>query len=1721
MGRIERKAKNAKCKTKIQNSKLLNFKLWFCALRSQFLVSIILIECFLATSFFPIIPHSELRTPNSTFHTPTALALEDKVPSWAAKRVSSPAPGLSLLRQPAAKEGAAKYIEKELSAREGGKRYFGPEGVRITELTEKNRGDLLSHFEKEVRKRLLSKRASQVALLGSEVIGYQIGTIEERRTSHYHLAIASLFVEEAHHQEGIAQALLFETAKKAIFQGIPLLRMTVHAADTEMLALAQKIEFQEEDFFQDTGLWSLTADPQVIVRNLLRGYLEHLGEEKIREIAMGPGTGREFVARIPLEGPGGAWELFNAGLLDYDLASRKWLYRGRPEELYLVSPGELERFRAIDAKYAAILLAPMVITSDEAVQNRLKKSQQKGEFQEEDRFYREMYQNYLAQQGAVEAERLYEELSEEDRVRFSIYHNYMLRWAKRPKDRENIIGILKKDKVTQRLFKLLSSLDMTVKKEVVGLLPEVSLSLSLRKKAIAVLEGFIAKSSKGNNRLRQRAIFSLSELDPDRSVSYFEAIARDPNESQFVRRAAEQILSRHSEDNAQDGGSRRLYHLNNLVEQVVKRDQHLQRRPKDPQEDLEITYDLPQEDLYVENRDGTTETFLDSAVIDELIENAMKYTRVKYPEGGGKVHVSLKREGDEAVYRVTDNGIGIPEAEKERVWSEGYRASNIIEKLPTPRYGEGKGLAIAKMTIDRYRGTIRFDSKENEGTTFEVRLPLAEMAAKGYFGPKRIRFERLTEANQGDIFKEEDKTVADQILQEGASTVALKEWKRIGYQLNLFDWDETTQTPYLYISNMFVDDLFRRQGLGRALIFQMAEEAISRGVPLLRMDLHINTEGMFELAEETGFRKENFSRGIWRLSADPKVVLQKLTTGYLKHLRSEGIQEIATETEKGETQNVSLEEAFSLFAKGSLEFDLANEKWMKVESARDGALRQTQGEVLSERSESKDGGARKVLDELIILRQKTEEKVKKIKDEIENIETEIAEKEAQAASSDDPQLLRDILNYKNRQKKEKNDQIKALDRDIAKKSEEAVKRLAQLDPLTAPELLTLLKEKDQLVRFIAVRALAAIGPSAVNGLVAILQDKKEDQIVQAFSAWALGEIGDPSAIPPLLDAVKTGEVWYVRAAAAWALGTTVGKSKVKSDIALETLNVALKEEKDESVQRAITWALEVIEGKIKIDGGGVWTPDSSARDGGSRSNPVEDFTTVLNEFVNGEEGLKAWERTAPTWDRGTAEEQFDAWRLWIEGQQRRFIDWGRGSVVPDSDEARALEPLMERFLELMERTALLFRNHRVDTSETVGLAYIQAGNFYHFLLGQTDRTVEFYHRAPDALRETYFGNPLFGAIRKAYLAKYSIAQDGGRRATRDGADRTQGLHAQDAEAAVRFLALPQVQEALTPLRLFASEEFKFDPKVYGRLLRALKILHRELGTVFRRGIFGNHRGPAYLVIERQITLAIERATATKSRLRGASSNGSSSITLADAIGDVDSALGGVDATLNYYAGLAQDPRYRIDEPTAWDGGDHLSETNSFQWGWYTIVYDHGNHVEKEIRTKLAGVLSISDDERTQIRDRVVRENEMLREAGYPVPQSWSIPKTIGRLGQAKATGLAFRELKSRYGNRSPTVTRAKENYALMLRRARKQFPSLMLEPKLRNAIYNEQGEIVAWFDPTIPVMMQKNLEINARVIREQIRAGNLHYDKPTAPDGGRRTAPLLPSRHLEDALYSP
>ncbi|HVM73692.1 MAG TPA: HAMP domain-containing sensor histidine kinase [Candidatus Paceibacterota bacterium] len=108
------------------------------------------------------------------------------------------------------------------------------------------------------------------------------------------------------------------------------------------------------------------------------------------------------------------------------------------------------------------------------------------------------------------------------------------------------------------------------------------------------------------------------------------------------------------------------------------------------------------------------------AVLQNLLENAVRYSKPS-----GRILIELSENGGMVSIVVADNGIGIPETEKSHLFQRFFRAPNAI-KMETD--GSGLGLFITKSIVERNRGTIRFESKENEGTTFFITLPAAVSA---------------------------------------------------------------------------------------------------------------------------------------------------------------------------------------------------------------------------------------------------------------------------------------------------------------------------------------------------------------------------------------------------------------------------------------------------------------------------------------------------------------------------------------------------------------------------------------------------------------------------------------------------------------------------------------------------------------------------------------------------------------------------------------------------------------------------------------------------------------------------------------------------------------------------------------------------------------------------------------------------------------------------------
>ena len=105
------------------------------------------------------------------------------------------------------------------------------------------------------------------------------------------------------------------------------------------------------------------------------------------------------------------------------------------------------------------------------------------------------------------------------------------------------------------------------------------------------------------------------------------------------------------------------------------------------------------------------------AVFQNLIENAVKYTRP-----GGIVNMEIREDVPGRMrVAVSDTGIGIPPVQQKNIFSRFFRGENAARMEPD---GSGLGLFIAKGIIEKHGGTIGFESKEGEGTTFHVELPI-------------------------------------------------------------------------------------------------------------------------------------------------------------------------------------------------------------------------------------------------------------------------------------------------------------------------------------------------------------------------------------------------------------------------------------------------------------------------------------------------------------------------------------------------------------------------------------------------------------------------------------------------------------------------------------------------------------------------------------------------------------------------------------------------------------------------------------------------------------------------------------------------------------------------------------------------------------------------------------------------------------------------------------
>jgi signal transduction histidine kinase len=149
---------------------------------------------------------------------------------------------------------------------------------------------------------------------------------------------------------------------------------------------------------------------------------------------------------------------------------------------------------------------------------------------------------------------------------------------------------------------------------------------------------------------------------------------------------------------------RPVENLQYMLDDAVRQIAFPTQRPREFQ--VELVEDLPTPNLDVQYM---------TIAIRELLDNAAKFS-----EDGDTILLKVFAEGEEVVFKVIDNGRGIPEKELENIWKPFYQ----INREALEDQGAGSGLAIVNGIVELHGGRCEVVSESGSGSTFTIRLPL-------------------------------------------------------------------------------------------------------------------------------------------------------------------------------------------------------------------------------------------------------------------------------------------------------------------------------------------------------------------------------------------------------------------------------------------------------------------------------------------------------------------------------------------------------------------------------------------------------------------------------------------------------------------------------------------------------------------------------------------------------------------------------------------------------------------------------------------------------------------------------------------------------------------------------------------------------------------------------------------------------------------------------------
>ena len=179
------------------------------------------------------------------------------------------------------------------------------------------------------------------------------------------------------------------------------------------------------------------------------------------------------------------------------------------------------------------------------------------------------------------------------------------------------------------------------------------------------------------------------------------------DETERMARLVKELLQLSRLDNETEKMNMEELEVGNLLDDCVRK---ILLTAESKQQSVECPF-RRQRPLYI---------FADRDKIQQVLLNILM-NAIKYTQEGGKIRIDSFIRGDTVHISIADNGIGISEAEVSRIFERFYRVDKARSRSMG---GTGLGLSIAKQITEVHDGKISVRSREGEGTTMTVTLPL-------------------------------------------------------------------------------------------------------------------------------------------------------------------------------------------------------------------------------------------------------------------------------------------------------------------------------------------------------------------------------------------------------------------------------------------------------------------------------------------------------------------------------------------------------------------------------------------------------------------------------------------------------------------------------------------------------------------------------------------------------------------------------------------------------------------------------------------------------------------------------------------------------------------------------------------------------------------------------------------------------------------------------------